>query len=100
VSTAVGAEGLPLTPGEHYLAADEPAEFARAVVRLLHDPGERGRLGRAGRALVEAQYSWQAAAARFEEELEAGLELGGLTQQKQEPGRRRWSVAAGGSGEA
>ena len=29
VSTTVGAEGLPLVPGAHFLLADDPAEFAR-----------------------------------------------------------------------
>ena len=32
VSTSVGAEGLPLTPGEHFLQADSPDDFARAVL--------------------------------------------------------------------
>src|SRR6185503_7113005 len=45
VSTTVGAEGLPLVPGKHYLRADEPADFARAVVALLRDPARRRRLG-------------------------------------------------------
>ena len=34
VSTAVGAEGLPVDGGEHLLLADEPRGFARGVVRL------------------------------------------------------------------
>ena len=41
VSTTVGAEGLPVTSGEHLLLADEPRTFARAVVRLLRDVGRR-----------------------------------------------------------
>lgn len=31
VSTTLGAEGLPLRPGEHFLLADEPEQFARAL---------------------------------------------------------------------
>src|SRR5207247_2851983 len=38
VSTTVGAEGLPLVPGTHFLQADDPAEFAAAVVAALRDP--------------------------------------------------------------
>lgn len=34
VSTHVGAEGLPLEPGEHFLAADDAEAFAAAVVEL------------------------------------------------------------------
>ena len=46
VSTTVGAEGLPLVPGEHFVAADEPAAFARAVVALLRDPARAGASAR------------------------------------------------------
>lgn len=66
VSTSVGAEGLPVTPGEHALLADDPADFAGAVTRLLLSPAERRRLGLAGRRLVEARYSWPRVAREFE----------------------------------
>src|SRR5207244_11861099 len=66
VSTRVGAEGLPLVPGEHYLQADDPAHFARAVVSLLGDPDRRRALGTAGRRLVEERYSWSQVAREFE----------------------------------
>ena len=73
VSTSIGAEGLPLTPGEHYLAADEPADFARAVVDLLRDGERRRCLGEAGRQLVEARYSWAETARAFEAYLEEAI---------------------------
>jgi hypothetical protein len=38
--------------------ADDPAEFADHVVRLLKEPAEGRALGRAGRAFVEANYGW------------------------------------------
>jgi sugar transferase (PEP-CTERM/EpsH1 system associated) len=66
VSTSVGAEGLPVRPGEEILLADAPEHFAREVVRLLEDPAERSRLGQAGRRLVEREYSWPAVAERFD----------------------------------
>lgn len=66
VSTAVGAEGLPLVPGTHFVQADAPAEFADAVVALLRDPARRRALGRAGRRLVEERYSWAQVAREFE----------------------------------
>jgi glycosyltransferase involved in cell wall biosynthesis len=66
VSTSIGAEGLPVISGEHAVIADEPDEFARAVVRLLRHPDERRRLGTAGRRLVEERYSWQEVARNFE----------------------------------
>ena len=69
VSTTVGAEGLPVTPGEHVLLADEPRTFARAVVRLLRDVGRRRELERAARALVVERYDWSAVAGELEDAL-------------------------------
>lgn len=74
VSTTIGAEGLPLTHGEHFLQADDPAAFARAVVLLLHDPALRRRLGVAGRRLVEERYSWSQVALEFEARCKETLE--------------------------
>lgn len=59
VSTPIGSEGIALTPGVHLLHASDPAAFADAVVALLGDPDRRQVLGAAGRALVEAKYSWE-----------------------------------------
>ncbi len=66
VSTTVGAEGLPLVPGLHFLQADDPGEFASAVVSLLRDPGRRRALGEAGRRLVEERFGWAEVAREFE----------------------------------
>ena len=66
VSTTVGAEGLPLIDGEHFLRADTPTHFSEAVVALLKDPARRKRLGAAGRDLVRTHYSWRHVAQVFE----------------------------------
>jgi glycosyltransferase involved in cell wall biosynthesis len=66
VSTTVGAEGLALTPGREYVAADDPRAFAGAVVSLLRDSRRRRALGQAGRRLVEERYSWAQVAGEFE----------------------------------
>jgi sugar transferase (PEP-CTERM/EpsH1 system associated) len=58
VTTTLGCEGLDVTSGEHLLVADDPVEFADVVIRLLRDDAQRARLGAAGRALVERQYTW------------------------------------------
>lgn len=73
VSTSVGAEGLPLVSGEHFLCADEPASFAAAVVGLLHDPARRLSLGEAGRRLTEERYGWSQVAHAFGSHCEAAL---------------------------
>jgi glycosyltransferase involved in cell wall biosynthesis len=41
-----------------------PAAWARAIAALLDSPDERARMGAAGRALIRARYSWDAAAER------------------------------------
>jgi sugar transferase (PEP-CTERM/EpsH1 system associated) len=66
VSTTVGAEGLPLVSGRHFLREDDPANFAAAVVALLQDPLRRRSLGAAGRELVETSYSWSQVARELE----------------------------------
>jgi glycosyltransferase involved in cell wall biosynthesis len=70
VSTTVGAEGLALESGRHFVAADDPDSFASAVVSLLRDPARRLALGSAGRELVETYYSWPTIARQFEERCE------------------------------
>ena len=73
VATGVGAEGLPVVPGQHFLRADSAAEFARAVTTLLRDPSRRKALGLAGRRLVEECYSWPQVAREFESHCEEVL---------------------------
>jgi glycosyltransferase involved in cell wall biosynthesis len=67
VSTALGAEGLEAAHGRHLLIADDPAAFARAVVRVLDEPALAADLGRAGRALAAERYSWRGAARALED---------------------------------
>lgn len=56
VSTGLGVEGIAAEPGWHYLRADDPADFAAAVLALLDDPERRDALARDARLLVEARY--------------------------------------------
>jgi glycosyltransferase involved in cell wall biosynthesis len=48
VSTSVGAAGMPWLAGRDLVVADRPEDFAAAVVALLADPAERGRIAAAG----------------------------------------------------
>jgi glycosyltransferase involved in cell wall biosynthesis len=56
VSTRVGAEGLDFVDGKEIMLADEPLQFAHAVLELLKDPIRRKTMGLAARARVEEQY--------------------------------------------
>jgi len=60
VSTTIGAEGIDVTPGEHLLIADTPADFAAAVVRLLRDRAFADQLVTNGRRHALARYDWRA----------------------------------------
>ncbi|NHK28039.1 glycosyltransferase [Parvularcula flava] len=66
VSTALGVEGLPLSPGEHYLKADTPEDFAAATLRLLAETDTRRMLSMAARDYVEKNCSQKSVAEVFE----------------------------------
>lgn len=66
VSTTIGAEGLPVEPGTHFLQADTPERFADDVLRLLDDAALRQRIGQAADAFVRAHYSSETIARQFE----------------------------------
>ena len=67
VSTRLGCDGFPFEDGREVRFADEPAAFAAAVVALLRDREQAGRLGKAARAYVEAHFGWDAIVPRLEE---------------------------------
>jgi glycosyltransferase involved in cell wall biosynthesis len=73
VSTTLGAEGLAMEPGRQFVAADGSRAFADAVVALLRDDERRRRIAAAGRALVEARYSWAQVAQPFERHCETAV---------------------------
>jgi polysaccharide biosynthesis protein PslH len=66
ISTALGCEGIAVRNGEHLLIADGAAAFAAAVVRLFEDASLADRLGSAGRALMEEEFSWELAGSRLD----------------------------------
>src|SRR5262245_19787881 len=78
VSTAIGAEGLPVTNGRDIVIADEASAFADAVVRLMRDAAARRALEGAARKLVVEKYDWSAVATGFEDALldAAGVRAG------------------------
>jgi glycosyltransferase involved in cell wall biosynthesis len=71
VSTSIGAEGLPVSNGDHLLIADEPSLFAESCLELLEDEDRRQRLASAAQALVAARFSWEFAARELEDILAA-----------------------------
>ena len=66
IATTLGMEALEVTNWRELVIADQAAEFAAAVVKLLRDPAERKRIGAAGRDLVMRRYTWDACAASYD----------------------------------
>lgn len=58
VSTKVGAEGILYQDGDNILIADNPEDFARAIIRVLKDPDLSRHLREKGRRWVEEHYNW------------------------------------------
>ena len=66
VSTTIGAEGLPITDGQTAILANGGEDFASAVTRLLACTELRSTLGKAGRLLVDKEFTWETAWAKLD----------------------------------
>ncbi|HNW06817.1 MAG: glycosyltransferase [Verrucomicrobia bacterium] len=85
VSTRIGAEGIEAGGGEHLLLADEPAEFAAAIKRLLNEPVLFHRLQANARKLVETRYDWDVVGALVDQALSNLLKGSEAVQALQTP---------------
>lgn len=68
ISTTVGAEGLSVNSGHDILLADEPQQFAQAVVNVLNNEGFRREL-EANAASTAAKYDWPVIGGTFHDVL-------------------------------
>ena len=66
VATSMSLHGLAARVDENILTADEPADFARQVLRLLADPDLRTRLSARGRETAVREHSWDRTTAQIE----------------------------------
>ena len=69
VTTTFGNEGIGARPGHDLLVADEPAEFAAQVVRLLREPEFARTLAARGSEFVRRNYGVESVMARLEQNL-------------------------------
>ena len=67
ISTSIGAEGLPLVPGEHFLRADTPEGLADACVGALEDPAGARAMGHQGAQYVHRSFGWDRVSEAFAE---------------------------------
>jgi hypothetical protein len=65
IASRVGAEGLHLVPGTHFIETDEDA-MATALVAAMRNPEPIRKMTEAGRSLVREQYDWSALARKLE----------------------------------
>ena len=69
VATRIANEGIGASDGEQILLCDDESSIADAVTSLLRDPERAQAIGRAGRAFVEASWTWEALFERQEKVL-------------------------------
>jgi glycosyltransferase involved in cell wall biosynthesis len=65
VSTQIGTEGLPVVHGEHALLADDPSDFAQAVISLIDAPEKRQLMATTALEWVRQHFSWETASQKF-----------------------------------
>jgi glycosyltransferase involved in cell wall biosynthesis len=57
VCTKVAIAGMPFAPERDYLSADDPADIAGQIKRLLDDPALGAQIARNATEVVERQYN-------------------------------------------
>ncbi len=60
VSTTVGAEGLAVKNESTMMVTDDPAQFAKDILRLIEDPGLWNTISENSRQLAKDLYTWEA----------------------------------------
>jgi glycosyltransferase involved in cell wall biosynthesis len=83
VATTKGAEGLAAQPDRHLLIADDPAEFARAVLWVINEPELAANLTANARLLTQTHYDWDRVGLKLNallDELRPRLPVSGLVQ--------------------
>ena len=67
IATPLSVDGIAVRDGQEALIAATDDDLIAATLRVLADPTLAARLGANGRALIEARYSWQQVAERYEQ---------------------------------
>ena len=79
VSTRVGAEGLNIEPGDHYVLADGAGPMAEAIVDCLQRPEAYRGMIQAGGQVVEQHYDWSVLALKLEQAWRTAASAEGLS---------------------
>ena len=71
VASRIGTPSEVIADGVSGFLAESSRDWLDALKALVQDPALRGRVGRAGRALLETQYTVEVVAPKFLQELRA-----------------------------
>jgi hypothetical protein len=73
VTSAIAAGGVDAQSEEHFLVADTPQDYARAILRIVDDPQERNRLASAGRQRMLTNHAWTGSMQRLDGIIERAI---------------------------
>jgi glycosyltransferase involved in cell wall biosynthesis len=75
ISTTIGAEGIEHTTGKNILLADDPAGFAKAVIKLVENGKLAEDLATSAYMLVKNKYDWNIIGNKMSEYLKKETEM-------------------------
>ena len=93
VTTSIGCEGIDISHGESALIADDPQEFANAVMKLFIDKELCDSLTENGYKIVIDKYRWKSIGRHLDEAYE---KLTGLKIDTSSKSMERWSYDTNG----
>jgi glycosyltransferase involved in cell wall biosynthesis len=67
ISTTIGAEGIACTPGRDILIADQPGEFAQAILAVLDEPLLSRQIRDSAWQTVSEKYDWRSIYQAFDQ---------------------------------
>ena len=70
IVSRMAAGGVDAAAREHFLVADDPEDQTAAILRVMEDKDERGRLAAAGRARMLSHHNWSASMQRLDRIIE------------------------------
>jgi sugar transferase (PEP-CTERM/EpsH1 system associated) len=73
ITTSQAIQGITAVDGEHLAVADEPKDFAQAVVTLHKDTNRRRTLEKNARRFVKTNYNWQTNMKKLEKLISRGV---------------------------
>jgi len=76
VASATAAAGVDARSPDHFLVAATADQYVAAILGVLDDPEERGRLARAGRARMLSHHAWEKSMQRLDGIIASCLEQG------------------------